>query len=195
MEANMTQSAGSAAKNSKKYCDISVEVLEALRRGEEWAFNEVYMTFALPLKNFIAKLIQNEEDAMEINHDIFAALWTGRSKIVPEKGIRRLLYVKAKNRAMDYFDHRTVKQKYVKFISRSAGHDTPTDLLVIGREARNLVETYLHGLSEQKQNIFRLRHEADLSVEEIADRLHLSRSTIKNNLSMITKSLRKLAAF
>jgi RNA polymerase sigma-70 factor (ECF subfamily) len=186
---------GIPANNCNSSRDVSFEVLEALRRGEEWAFNEVYLTFARPLRNFIAKLIQNEEDAMEINHDIFAELWTGRSKIVPEKGIRRLLYIKAKNRAMDYFDHLSVKQKYEKFISRSAGHDTPTDLLFIGEEIRNLIEIYLLGLPEQKQNIFRLRHEEALSVDEIADRLHLSRSTIKNNLSMITKGLRKLAAF
>ncbi len=95
--------------------DVSADVLEALRCGEQWAFDVVYARYATPLKNFIAALISNEEDAKELNHDVFLSLWNGRDKIVPGKGIKGFLYMRAKNLAMNYFDHEKVKKKYDSF--------------------------------------------------------------------------------
>lgn len=174
--------------------DVSVEVLEALRRGESWAFDEVYMKYASPLKDFIAALISNEEDAKELNHDIFLSLWTGRDKIVPERGIKGFLYMRAKNLAMNYFDHKKVKQKYKEFCSSNTDVALPPDLHVIGDEIKTLIDIFLQGLPHQRQTIFRLRHDEGLSVEEIAARLGLSQSTIKNNLSMVSTAIRNLVA-
>lgn len=170
--------------------DVSVETLSALRCGEQWAYNEVYARYASVLKDFIAALIHNEEEAKELNHDIFLSLWTGRDKIVPEKGIRGFLYMRARNLAMNYFDHKNVRQKYIDFCNRDMEYELPPDLYIIGNETKILIDIYLRGLSEQKRTIFKLRHDAGLSVEEIASRLELSPSTVRNNLSMMTRAIR-----
>jgi RNA polymerase sigma-70 factor (ECF subfamily) len=174
--------------------DVPVEILAALRSGEQWAFNEVYAQYASVLKDFIAALIHSEEDAKELNHEIFLALWTNRDRIVPEKGIKGFLYMRAKNLAMNYFDHEKVKQKYMDFCNHNLDYGLPPDMHVIGKETQTIIEIFLQGLPQQKQTIFRLRHEESLSVDEISARLGLSPSTIKNNLSMVTMAIRNLIA-
>lgn len=176
--------------------DVSAETLEALRSGQEWAYNEVYVKFASPLKDFIATLIQNEEDAKEINHDIFLSLWTGRDRIVPQRGIKGFLFMRAKNLAMNYFDRKKVKAKYVDFCNRDSDFDFDfaPDQYMIGNETKLLIEIALSGMTEQKRKIFRMRHEQGKTVEEIALELGLSQSTIRNNLSVIVKSLREVVA-
>ena len=171
---------------------MSADVLEALRRGEPWAFDRVYTRYATPLKNYISALTGNEEDARELNHDVFVALWTGRDKIVPEKGIRGFLFQRATHLAMNWFDHKKVIQRYREFRARNIDTALPPDTHLMDEELRMIIEIFLQGLPRQKQTIFRLRHHEGLSVEEIADRLGLSVSTIRNNLSMVTTAVRDL---
>jgi RNA polymerase sigma-70 factor (ECF subfamily) len=180
------------AKYTDSDYDVSVEVLEALRAGEGWAFDEVYSVFASPLKDYITRLIHNEEDAGEMIHDIFTSVWVGCHRRVPAKGIRRLLFAKAKGLAMDYFDHAKVKQKYVEFRNHNIEYDTPVDQYVIEEETGVIIEVYIHDLPPRRQTIFRLRHEDNLSVEEIAATLGLSLSTVRNNLSMVSAGIRDL---
>jgi RNA polymerase sigma-70 factor (ECF subfamily) len=177
-----------------KGSEITIETLDALRSGEQWAFNEVYARYASVLKDFITALIHNEEDAKELNHEIFLALWTNRERIVPEKGIKGFLYMRAKNLAMNYFDHEKVKRKYVDFCNHDISYDLSPDMYMIGKETQTIIEIFLLGLPQQRQTIFRLRHEECLSIKEISTRLGLSPSTVKNNLSMVTTAIRNLIA-
>jgi RNA polymerase sigma-70 factor (ECF subfamily) len=173
--------------------DISVTVLTALRDGEEWAYDEVYKRFASPVKDFLSLLIRNEEDARELNHDLFLSVWANRDKIVPERGIRGFLYMRAKNLAMNYFDHKKVAQKYADFRRHhQVDFSWAPDQQMIGDEAQILVDIALQGMSERKRNIFLLKYEQGRSVDEIAAELNISTSTVKNNLTAITQALRKI---
>jgi RNA polymerase sigma-70 factor (ECF subfamily) len=194
MEKGYDHNTGGIEKKRSSEYDVPFEILVALRSGEQWAFNEVYAKYASALKKFIAALIHNEEDAKELNHEIFLALWTNHDRIMPEKGIKGFLYMSAKNLAMNYFDHEKVKRKYIDFCNQNINYDLPPDMYVIGKETKTIIEIFLQGLSQQKQTIFRLRHEENLSVEEISVRLGLSPSTVKNNLSMMTVAIRNLIA-
>jgi RNA polymerase sigma-70 factor (ECF subfamily) len=194
MEKSCECNTGVMKKKRNKECDVPVEILNALRSGEQWAFNEVYARYAPVLKDFITALIHNGEDAKELNHEIFLTLWANRERIVPERGIKGFLYMRAKNLAMNYFDHEKVKQKYVDFCNHNIDYDLSPDMHMIGKETQTIIEIFLQGLSQQKQTIFRLRHEECLSVEEISTRLGLSPSTVKNNLSMVTTAIRDLIA-
>ena len=173
---------------------MSAYTLEALRCGESWAFDEVYARYATPLKNFISSLIRNEEDAKELNHEVFLSLWSGRNKIVPDRGIKGFLFKRAANLAMNYFDHEKVKQRYKEFRSHNVDVAPPPDMHLMGEELRMIVDLFLKGLPQQRQTIFRLRYHEGLTVEEIAARLGLSVSTIRNNLSMVNTAIRDLIA-
>lgn len=174
--------------------EIAEETLVALRSGEEWAYNEVYARFASPLKDFLTTLIRNEEDAKELNHYVFLSLWTGREKITPEKGIKGFLFMRARNLAMNYFDHKKVEGKYIDFCNRATDYDFAPDQHMIGNETKILIEIALKGMSQQKRDIFTMKYEQGMSVEQIASALNLSPSTVRNNLTMIIKSLREIIA-
>lgn len=174
--------------------EVSKKTLAALRSGEEWAYNEVYTRFALPLKDFLTVLIKNEEDAKELNHDVFLSLWTGREKIVPEKGIKGFLFMRARNLAMNYFDHKKVKDKYIDFCNRDMDYDFAPDQYMIGNETKILIDIALKGMTEQKRAIFKMKYEQGMTIDQIAMELNLSQSTVRNNLSIIVKSLRDIIA-
>lgn len=173
--------------------EISEDTLRALRAGEEWAYNEVYLRFASPLRDFLAKLIRSEHDAEELNHDIFLALWADREKIRPEKGIAGFLYQRAKHLALNWFAHKKVRAKYEEFCAGGdSDYDLSPDEQVIVRETRILTEIALRRMSARKQDIWHLSRAEGLSPDDIARRLGISPSTVRNNLTEITKSLREV---
>lgn len=183
------------AMTSAHLSDISADTLRALRDGQEWAYNEVYCRHASSLKDFLAKLIRNEQDAEELNHDIFLTLWMNREKIQPEKGISGFLYLRAKQLALNWFAHKKVRQKYEDFCANADfEYDLPSDAGVIARETQVLTQIALQGMSERKQTIWRLRMEQGLSPDDIANRLEISPSTVNNNLTDIKKALREVIA-
>ena len=125
---------------------------------------------------------------------MFFSLWTGREKIVPKKGIKGFLFMRAKNLAMNYFAHKKVKEKFIEFCNRDFDYDFAPDYYIIDNEIKLLIELTLKGMSKQKREIFMMRYEQNKSVDEIALKLNLSTSTINNNLSMIVKSLKEVVA-
>lgn len=174
--------------------EVSKKTLVALRSGEEWAYNEVYTRFASPLKDFLTVLIKNEEDAKELNHDVFLSLWTGREKIVPEKGIKGFLFMRARNLAMNYFSHKRVEDKYIDFCKRDMDYDFAPDQYMIGDETKILIDIALKGMTEQKRAIFKMKYEQGMSNDKIAEELGLSLSTVRNNLTTVIKSLKEIVA-
>jgi RNA polymerase sigma-70 factor (ECF subfamily) len=174
--------------------DVPEETLRALRDGEAWAYADVYKRCAAPLKDFLCFLIRNEEDAKELNHDLFLSLWTTRERIVPERGINGFLYMRAKQMAMDYFDRKKVAQKYVDFRRHNIDFSWAPDQQLIGDEAQVLVDIALRGMSQRKRDIFLLKYEQGKTIDEIAFELNISPSTVKHNLTDITRSLRKILA-
>jgi RNA polymerase sigma-70 factor (ECF subfamily) len=149
--------------------------------------------FAVPLRDFLAALIRNTEEARELNHDVFTSLWEDREKIVPENGIKRFLYMRAKNLAMNCFDRRKVIAKYEEFCRNSnIDYAGEADGDLIANETKLLTEIVLRGMSKQRQTIYRLSRDEGKSINEIAKELNISPSTVKNNLVMINKSIREV---
>jgi RNA polymerase sigma-70 factor (ECF subfamily) len=175
--------------------DISNEALLALRRGEEWAYRELHACYAGPVKEFLASIIRNDEDARELVHDIFVDLWLNREKVDPEKSIRGYLYVSAKNRAMNWFAHKKVREKYEAFCSwEDSDYTLPVDEGMIARETEALTQIALRGMSKRKQAIWRMSRDEGMSNQEIAKELNISISTVTHNLTDIKRHIREILA-
>jgi RNA polymerase sigma-70 factor (ECF subfamily) len=175
--------------------DVSTDTLVALCAGEEWAYNEVYRRYSGQVKDFLAALMNNEEDARELNHDIFLDLWLHRERIIPGKGVRGFLYVRAKNMAMNWFAHKKVREKYENFCTHvDDAYALSADEGVIARETQVLAEIAMRGLSERKQNIWRLSKEEGMTPSEIAKQLNVSVSTVTHSLTEIKRHLSGIVA-
>lgn len=170
--------------------DVSLDTLVALHDGDESAYNEVYHRYSEQVKDFLSALMNNEEDARELTHDIFLDLWLQRERIDPAKSIRGLLYVKARNMAMNWFAHKKVRAKYEDFCTYIDGGCTlSAEDDTIARETQILTEIALLGMSERKQTIWRLSREEGMSPSRIAKELNISPSTATHSLTEIKRHL------
>ena len=174
--------------------DVSPEILHALRNGDHRAFQEIYLHYATPIKEFLTVLTRSEEDAREITQEIFVAIWEKHDQIDPQKSIKGYLYTIARNSALKLFERQKVRDKYVQANADASDDSIASDELMIAEETRLLIEIAISRMPAQRKKIFELNRNEGLKSSEIAEKLNLSRHTVDNHLAAAKKDIKEIIA-
>ncbi len=175
---------------------ITTENLNAFLRGDIRAFEKIFVAYVRKLRTFILRIVNSEEDAEEITHDIFLKIWENREQIAAGgflESPRRFdayLLTAAKNQALNFLRN---KKTYLDYLRDSQylnqGHVHIDDVLS-EEYAQLLIDMSAKLLTKRQKEIFFLSNEG-LSNEEVAEKLKISRRTVDNSLSRIYIILRK----
>lgn len=123
-------------------------------RGSGDAFGALYALYAVPLRQFVRRLLGDDEDAADVTHDVFLRAYTRIAEVRQPERVRSWLFCVARNAAIDHLRRRTLCAGLgVEQAGRrggvSAGDvdcDAP-DLRVARAEMRALVWEIAAGLS------------------------------------------------
>lgn len=174
---------------------ITRETLLFLQEGDHEAFETVFTAYFDKVKHFIERIVRSESEAEELAQDIFVKLWISRETIDPAKPFDSYLFAMSRNAAFNYLKHKQVSKNYLNRDSFSEEAAGGADELVYAKEIALLVEMTVSRMPGQRQKIFRLSRTEGLDNEEIAARLHISKKTVENQLSLALKELRRVITF
>lgn len=177
-----------------KAADTSYKTLERLRDGAHDAFNEIYLSYSDSLQDFLTALLRQRAEAEEITQNIFMNLWERRGEIDPSQGIKRYLFRLAKFHAFDYFDHEKVVARYTQHHLRidDAEADISVDDILAGKELEKVIQTVIERMPEKRKEIFLLSRNEGLTHEQIANKLGISRNTVKNHIVTAVNELKEV---
>ena len=152
--------------------------------------------YAKQLYAFCLQYIKRSEDAEEIVEDIFIHLWEIRNNIKKEDTLRPLLYIMAKNYLINAYRSQVNSPIYEEYINYEniLSEDQTTHHLEF-EDFFNQFKNALQKLPMTQQKIITLSKIESLNNKEIASRLNLSEQTVKNQLSIGLKTLRKELGF
>ena len=175
------------------YRDEQLVVL--LRNDDDEAFVEIYNRYWDKLLAIGYNHAGSKEAAEEIVQDVFTKLWEGRANLTSVEYPGKYIYTIARNKTLNHLtklarDRRLLQQIWVN-VSQS---DNATEDLLQAQESQQLINEAVNRLSVQWQTIFQLSREQGLTHEEIAARLGLSKSRVKNILVEILKHIREYLA-
>ncbi len=175
--------------------DISSGMLEALRSGDHEVFGDIYVHYWDPLYNFIRNLIGSSEDAREMTQDIFIVLWESRRRIDPGRrgGIKPYLYGIARNKVMDWFDHKKVESRFERIVSsKGIEEELPADEAAIAREMALITQLVVNQMPKTRREVFTMVVENGMSIDEAAEQMQVSKATISTHLYHARQELRKV---
>jgi RNA polymerase sigma-70 factor (ECF subfamily) len=149
-----------------------------LRMGDEGVFNAMYRAHAPALWRFAARLTRSRDEAEELVHDVFAAVWEQRATWEVRHSIKTYLYGAVRNRVTDTrrrhatavaalaSDRAAVAEP--SHLPPAMGHgparpDTAAESAEIAAAIRGAIAT----LPERRRTAFTLRHLDDMSYAEI----------------------------
>ncbi len=166
-------------------------LVEAMKNGGSESFNILFHRHWQKLYTTAFAISRDSEVSSEIVHDIFLNLWLKREKlqIGSFKG-----YITASARYHVYRYIRNAKRSVVEYRedieldSQVSVNDG--ELNIRYQELEQHVDRYLKGLPKRCQEIFTLSRRDELSNDEIAKRLDISKRTVENQLTQALHHLR-----
>ena len=167
-------------------------LISELKNGSERALDAIYCLYAKRLYAYSLQYVKFREDAEEIVEDVFVRLWNNRKMIRQKETLRSLLFIMAKNQLINAYRARINEPHFEDFVRCS-------ELVTAqGAERKLDYEDFVFQLNQSltklpklQQQIIRLSKEELLNNGAIAERLSLSEQTVKNQLSLGLKALKR----
>lgn len=168
-----------------------IELFAQLAEGNEGAFVEIYWHFTKRLYPFVKKMVHDEQVSEEIIQDVFVQIWEKRVMFAGIQYPTSYLFNITSNRTLNYLkrekNHARILETYARTNSELSNE---TEDFVSLKERNEIISEAIAGLPEQRRIIFELSRTDGLTNEQIAERLNLSRQTVKNQLVHALKHIR-----
>lgn len=170
---------------------LDAELTVLLKQKDHIAFTEIYDRYRGVLYLHAYKLTQDTDEAEDIVQEIFIYLWDKAATIIFNTGIKSYLYSAVRYKFFNLLDHKKVITKHEQsFNDFTDKGEFITDNQVRENELTRLIEMEIGKLPEKMRIVFELSRKEHLSVSEIADKLNISKSTVKKQLGNAIRILR-----
>lgn len=167
------------------------ELLTKLRNGDQMAFAQVYNQYRSKMYAYACNLCKSEEIAEEIVQEVFIRIWQKREQI--NVGLNFNAYVKkiTLNHVLNHLKkiarEKTLQEEVFSYIE--VIRNTTEDKLL----EKELLKTYDEAIAllpAQKKIIYQLSRNEEMTHEQIAEQLNISKNTVKNHMVEATKFIR-----
>lgn len=166
-------------------------LIRQLRQDNEEAFKVIYSQFYARIYRMIFSLIKSREQSEEILQETFVSLWLNRRKFDETLPLSPWLYLTARRLTIDAFRKISTETSFKdRLRGRRTALSNETEESILTSDLQRLVDDALHLLPPRQQIVFSLSRKEGLSYNEIAEKLHISRNTVRNHLVCALKTLR-----
>lgn len=171
------------------------ELLTAIAGGDQQAFHVFFDIYKHRLLVFVEQLIHSRSDAEEIVQETFIKVWQSAGRLTEIEQPGHYIYMIARNKTLNHIRKISRNRRLLEEAWRLQRREEDYSLMetLQGKELTELLERTLGRLSPKKQAIFNLSRQEGLTHAEIARRLNLSQSRVKNSMVEILQCLK--AAF
>ncbi|QUV99644.1 sigma-70 family RNA polymerase sigma factor [Chloracidobacterium sp. MS 40/45] len=184
------------------------ELIAAVQAGDEQAFQEIVRRYRTPITNFIFRMLDDYDRAVELAQETFLRVYANVARYRATFHFSTYIYRIATNLAISELRQRR-RRKLVSLFTPWARHEdeeeTPLDIPderplqdadLIERERRAAVGRAIQTLPEKYRAALVLRDVEGLSYDEIAGILNISEGTVKSRINRARGLLRdKLRAY
>lgn len=176
-------------QKKEQICDI--ELINRIKEGDETAFRIVFDSYSSKLYYFSLKFLKEKESCQEVVQEVFMSLWINRTKLDAQYPIAPYLYTITRRLTLNVLrqiaNSQCATEKMWVNLQTSSNE---TEEVVYLEDLERFTEQILARLPKQQQLVYRMSRQQELSYDEIAEELNISRNTVKNHLVSALKTLR-----
>jgi RNA polymerase sigma-70 factor (ECF subfamily) len=175
------------------------ELFEAIILNDEKAFNQLFERHWFKVYSVAYKYVKDEEAALEIAHDIFLNIWARRHQLQINSFKSYVITAASYHGIRKRQTMAGVRVQYVEdyahfenermFIAHPHAHNQG-ELNIGEKEVNETIEALLKNLPKRCREIYYMSRRDNLSINEIALQLNISKRTVENQLTAALKHLR-----
>jgi len=178
------------------------EIIERILAGNPQEFSLLVERFKSRVFNYIYRMINNYDSALELSQDVFLKSYASLDKYDPAYRFSTWIFRISANTAIDFL--RKKKGMYTSidqpihyngednlYLQIKDSGESPLESLQ-QKEISSKIEEAIRLLPEKYQELIILRHINDCSYQEISDITRLPLGTVKNRIFRAREALKQL---
>lgn len=153
------------------------------------SFEQLFRQYYPVLCRIAYGYVREKSVVEEITNDIFIRYWNNRSRILIRTSIKDYLYKSVQNACIDYLRSEHKRRRQTSYIDeQSIVCATLTDLgenpleYLINTEMEKRIMKAIEELPDRYRMTFKLCRMDEMSYDEIAETMGISKNTVKSNL-------------
>ncbi len=163
------------------------------KEGSHKVFREVFDAYYQLIYNYAIKFCKYHEEAEEIVQEVFVLLFLNRDKIDDPEGIYPYLFVLTKRQTIAVFRKNVIHSKFDHHLRDSWCEEShASEQNLDAAELLRIWNAAIKGLPLKQQEIYELNKLEGLSYQDIADKIGISKNTVKNQLITASKAIKKI---
>lgn len=166
-------------------------LLQQMIDGDTLAFRKIYEFYRGRIFAFALTYTKSADMAEEAVQEIFIRIWEKRALLQTDRNFEAYIKVATRNQVFNMLRKvaldRSLQQKI--HIYMEALENTSADELLT-RELERLHQLAIQSLPAQQKQVYTLSREEELSYEQIADKLNISKHTVKRHMAEALKNIR-----
>jgi RNA polymerase sigma-70 factor (ECF subfamily) len=167
-------------------------IIRNLKEGDVLSFDNIFKKYNKKVYYFAFSYLKNREEAEDVVQEVFMNLWRYRNQINEYYVFSKYLFKITYTTTCKKFRKQASDKKQMEEVMRNCIlEDNSTNLDI---EYNNLLETansLIEKMPSRQKKIFLLCINEQLTTEQIAQQLKISKKTVENYLSKVKTSLKK----
>lgn len=166
-----------------------MNIVYALKEGDEVVFKEVFEEYFGKLYSFILKRTHSEYLAEEVVQETFMKLWKYRASLNESLSVSIQLFRIARTTLIDQIRKQNTLLSVINTLSGQEVENATWDTISYN-ELNSRLQNYLKMLPPMRRKVFILSRVEGLSYKEISVKLSISIKTVEKHISEALKQLR-----
>jgi RNA polymerase sigma-70 factor (ECF subfamily) len=159
------------------------ELLEKIIEGDRKAFAKFYKHNISGLYRFVFLMCKSKETSEEIIQNLFVKIWEKRESLHTIRSLKSYLFCSAKNLMLDHIRSTKIKDRVLTLVKPDTEESLEhADDLINYKQYNKIIHEAIGLLPEKRKQIIVMRILDDLSLDEIAEKLNISKNVVKKQL-------------
>ena len=168
------------------------DVLQRVSQGDRVAFKVLYGRYFKVVQKYISLFVPSKDNLDELTQDVFVRIWEKRERLVEVVAFRGYLFMLTRNIVFNFMRSMRVQQRTSEL---SESMDPAGEHLVeqafLYKQYYSIAVEGMEKLPPGRKKILKMSIEEGLSLDEIADRLKITRAGVKKQLYAATAFVRQ----
>jgi RNA polymerase sigma-70 factor (ECF subfamily) len=165
--------------------------IQKLQEGDEEAFQQMVVEFGSMVVNLAFRFIGNKSDAEDVSQDVFIKIWKNVKSYKGESSLKTWVYRITVNESLNFVRRQKINS-FIGFLESGISiSDDSAEEALLRKEKTNLVRKAIQKLPKNQRIAITLRSFKNLSYDEIAEIMDISKSSVESLLFRAKKGLKK----
>lgn len=160
---------------------VEKDLLALVANSDQFAFTQLVAYYTPIIFRHLLTYSKNAVQAEEITQDILLTIWNNRHKLGEMENFAGYVYVITRNRACLVFRQKLMVNTVPPEDDLQQSFQLPENNLEL-KEVQQLLLRAIELLPPKRREVFKLSRFENLTYEEIAERLSITRSTVRQQI-------------